>query len=154
MLMTIKWITWASDSARRRMGEWRYSFTPRKLYPQEKSPRYPLDRRPGGPQSRFGRCGKENKSSCRESNPGYPAHSVVAILTELTRQNHKESVWKTCLQRNAVNISVAYIQTVKWRTSVDLLRLGCPCSDVRGCIRKFPDWPPGVRNANGTAACH
>jgi hypothetical protein len=28
------------------------SFTPRSLYPREKSPRYPLDRRLGGPQSR------------------------------------------------------------------------------------------------------
>jgi hypothetical protein len=25
---------------------------------------------------------------------------------------------------------------------------------VRGCIQKFPDWPPGPRTANGTALCH
>jgi hypothetical protein len=25
---------------------------------------------------------------------------------------------------------------------------------VQGCIQKFPDWPPGVRTANGTALCH
>jgi hypothetical protein len=25
---------------------------------------------------------------------------------------------------------------------------------VRGCIRKFPDWPPGARTANGAALCH
>jgi hypothetical protein len=25
---------------------------------------------------------------------------------------------------------------------------------VRGCIQKFPDWPPGARTANGTALCH
>jgi len=24
----------------------------------------------------------------------------------------------------------------------------------RGCIQKFPDWPPGARNANDTALCH
>jgi hypothetical protein len=24
----------------------------------------------------------------------------------------------------------------------------------RGCIQKFPDWPPGARTANGTALCH
>jgi hypothetical protein len=30
------------------------SFTPRPLYPRGKSPRYPLDRRLGGPQSRSG----------------------------------------------------------------------------------------------------
>jgi hypothetical protein len=26
--------------------------------------------------------------------------------------------------------------------------------NVRGCIRKFPDWPLGTRTANGTALCH
>jgi len=25
---------------------------------------------------------------------------------------------------------------------------------VRGCIQKFPDWPPGTRTANATALCH
>jgi hypothetical protein len=30
------------------------SFTPRPLYPQGKSPQYPLDRRLGGPQNRSG----------------------------------------------------------------------------------------------------
>jgi hypothetical protein len=32
-------------------------FTPRPLYPQGKSPRFPLDRRLGGPQIRSGRRG-------------------------------------------------------------------------------------------------
>jgi hypothetical protein len=26
--------------------------------------------------------------------------------------------------------------------------------EIRRCIQKFPDWPPGVRTANGTALCH
>jgi hypothetical protein len=38
------------------------SFTPRPLYPQRKSPWYPLDRRLGGPQSRSGRGGEEKNS--------------------------------------------------------------------------------------------
>jgi hypothetical protein len=25
---------------------------------------------------------------------------------------------------------------------------------TRGCIQKFPDWPPGARTAHGTALCH
>jgi hypothetical protein len=25
--------------------------------------------------------------------------------------------------------------------------------DIRGCIHKFPDWPPQARTANGTALC-
>jgi hypothetical protein len=38
------------------------SITTRPLYPQGKSPRYALDRRLGGPQSRSGRGGEENNS--------------------------------------------------------------------------------------------
>jgi hypothetical protein len=38
------------------------SFTTRPLYPQEKSPRYPFERRLSGPQSRCGRVGEEKNS--------------------------------------------------------------------------------------------
>jgi hypothetical protein len=38
---------------------WLVSFTPLPLYPQGKSPRYPLNRSLDGPQSRSGRCGEE-----------------------------------------------------------------------------------------------
>jgi hypothetical protein len=41
---------------------WVVSFTSRPLYPQGKSPRYPLDRKLGGPQSRSGRGGQEKNS--------------------------------------------------------------------------------------------
>jgi hypothetical protein len=27
-------------------------------------------------------------------------------------------------------------------------------ANIRRCIQKFPDWPPGARIANGTALCH
>jgi len=27
-------------------------------------------------------------------------------------------------------------------------------SRIRGCIQKFPDWPPRAKTANGTALCH
>jgi hypothetical protein len=30
----------------------------------------------------------------------------------------------------------------------------CKYQSIRGCIRKFPDWPPGARTANSTALCH
>jgi hypothetical protein len=30
----------------------------------------------------------------------------------------------------------------------------CTFQQIRGCIQKFPDWPPGARTANGTALCH
>jgi hypothetical protein len=41
---------------------WVVSFTPRPLYPQGKSPWYPLDRRLGGPQSLSGLGGEEKNS--------------------------------------------------------------------------------------------
>jgi hypothetical protein len=42
--------------------KWVVSFTPRPLYPQGKSPWYPLDRRLGGPQIQSGCCGGEEMS--------------------------------------------------------------------------------------------
>jgi hypothetical protein len=41
---------------------WVISFTPRSLYPRKESLCYPLDRRPGGAQSRSGRGGEEKTS--------------------------------------------------------------------------------------------
>jgi hypothetical protein len=59
---------------------------PADLPPREKRPRYPLDRRLGGPQSRFGRVGEEKDIASfprRESNSGTLAHNTVTVLTEL-----------------------------------------------------------------------
>jgi hypothetical protein len=54
------------------------SFTPRPLYPQGKSPWYPLDRRLGGPQSRSVHGGEEVSSQplpgIEPWNPDRPAH--------------------------------------------------------------------------------
>jgi hypothetical protein len=45
-------------------------FTPRPLYPWGKRPQYPLDRRLGGPQSRFARYGEgKNLASIRNQKP-------------------------------------------------------------------------------------
>jgi hypothetical protein len=55
------------------------SFTPQPLYSQGKIPWYPLDRRLGGPQRRFGRGGEEKNSqpppSIEPQNPDRPARS-------------------------------------------------------------------------------
>jgi hypothetical protein len=57
------------------------SFTPRPLYPQGKSPWYPLDRRMGGPQSRSGRGGDEkNSQPLPELEP--PDHNIKMNLNE------------------------------------------------------------------------
>jgi hypothetical protein len=57
------------------------NFIPRPLYLQGNHFRCPLDRRPGGPQSRFG-CFGERKESypCRESNPGLEQEWKVYYL--------------------------------------------------------------------------
>jgi hypothetical protein len=58
---------------------WVVCFTPRPFYPQRKSPRYPLDRRLGGLQSRSGRGGEEKNwqpaPGIEPQNTDSPAHS-------------------------------------------------------------------------------
>jgi hypothetical protein len=73
------------------------SFTPRSLYPQGKSPWYPLDRRLDGPQSRSGRGGEE-ENSLRLPALEPPIIQTVAqrYTTELPQAN---GVQKT--ERNA-----------------------------------------------------
>jgi hypothetical protein len=48
--------------------EWVVRFTLRPLYPREKGPQYPLDRRLGGPQSWSGRGGEKKKVSAPAGN--------------------------------------------------------------------------------------
>jgi hypothetical protein len=67
---------------------WVVSFTPRPLCPQGKSPRYQLDRRLGGPQSRSGGGDEKNfqpPPRIEPYNPNRPARSLVAIPSELSR---------------------------------------------------------------------
>jgi hypothetical protein len=54
------------------------SFTPRPLYHRRKSPRYPLDRRLGGPQNRSGLREKEKTCPHRDSNSDLSAVEPVA----------------------------------------------------------------------------
>jgi hypothetical protein len=56
------------------------SFTPRPLYPQGKSPWYPLDRRLSGPQNRSGRGGEEKNALWRKS----------VIETKVSANTHNE----------------------------------------------------------------
>jgi hypothetical protein len=75
----------------RHMGEWRYSSTILDLgtrrtgcfTPGENAPRYPLDRRLGGPQSRSGRCG-EQKYLVPAGNRS-PTVQPVTVPTDLSR---------------------------------------------------------------------
>jgi hypothetical protein len=63
---------------------WMVSLTPRPLYPQGKSPWYPLDRRLSGPQSRSGR-GRAEKNSRPLPGLEPPIIQPVAQLTVTTK---------------------------------------------------------------------
>jgi hypothetical protein len=67
------------------------SFTPRPLYPQGKSPWYPLGRRLGGPQSRSGRDGKvKNSQPLSELEPPIIQSVAQRYTTELSRLSPHE----------------------------------------------------------------
>jgi hypothetical protein len=52
------------------------------------------------------------------------------------------------LHRRRVKITLV-AHTSQATPNIDLCR-----TRIRGCIQKFPDWPPGPRTANGRALCH
>jgi hypothetical protein len=63
---------------------------PAALYPRGKDPRYPLDRRLGGPQSRSGRRDRRKiLCPCRGSNPDRPARSQT--FTKSKESNFKQN---------------------------------------------------------------
>jgi hypothetical protein len=69
------------------------NFTPRPLYPSAKSPRYPLDRRLGGPQRRSGHDFEEKNSQpppgIEPRSSDYPAHtqSLYRLNYSITNKN-------------------------------------------------------------------
>jgi hypothetical protein len=99
------------------------SFTPQPLYPQGKSPWYPLDRRLGGPQSRSGR-GDEAKNSqpppgIEPLNPDRPARSPALYRLSYHGsylQRHK--YFNLSITGNADNYFLFQMQNVNIRTSL------------------------------------
>jgi hypothetical protein len=94
------------------------SFTPRPLYPQGKSPRYPLARRPSGTQSQSRHGVEEKNSQPRwESNPDYPIVQPVAsrctdwaIATpSVPRYYNKGSVIADNLQKTHINKTDVFV---------------------------------------------
>jgi hypothetical protein len=82
---------------------WVVSFTPRPLYPQGKSPRYSLDRRLGGPQSRSGRGGEEKNS---HSLPGLEPSIIQPIAQRCTTDGSSDHNHTMCLGIVGPNIMV------------------------------------------------
>jgi hypothetical protein len=64
---------------------WMVSFTLLPLYPQGKSPCYPLDRRLGGPQSRSERGGEKNSQPLPVLEPPIIQPAAQRYTTELFR---------------------------------------------------------------------
>jgi hypothetical protein len=58
------------------------SFTPWQLYPLGKSPRYPLERRLGGPQNRSGRRGEEKILAPTGTRNPTPVQPVASRYTD------------------------------------------------------------------------
>jgi hypothetical protein len=73
------WFTTLDFRARWR---WVASFTPRPLYPREERPRYPLDRRLGGPQSQSGHCGEEEKFLTPAENRNHAVQHVARFYSD------------------------------------------------------------------------
>jgi hypothetical protein len=84
---------------------WLVSFTPRPLYPQGKSPWYPLDRRPGGPQSRSGRGGEEKNS---QPQPGIEARIPIVQPVAHLKVSGVAAWSENCKWYNSVPVSAVY----------------------------------------------
>jgi hypothetical protein len=107
---------------------WLVSLTPQPFYPWDKSVRFLLNRRLGGPQNQSG-CRDEEKNfhhffPCRELSRDSPARSLVTILTELPGSRSKyehAGRYKTksgsrTRKVNATTRVCHYLQTVSTRT--------------------------------------
>jgi hypothetical protein len=99
-----QWMYRSTFSWPRTSWKWVVRLTPQPLYPRGKSPRYPLDRRLGGPQSRSRRRG-ENCWPYRDSNSDpsvvqpvtsrYTDYTIpVPHLQEYTGSNPRRSYYE------------------------------------------------------------
>jgi hypothetical protein len=120
------------------------SFAPRPLYPQGKSPWYPLDRRLGRPQSRSGRGGKEKNSqplpeieprssdrqACSQSlyRLSYPgSHCLCGRLNYAATHQLRNTGWsrQICVLGVSNELPVVFTRCI---TSVDPLQRCALCS--------------------------
>jgi hypothetical protein len=83
------------------------SFIPRPLYPKGKSPRYPLDRRLGGPQSRNERSGEKNS----EPLPGLEHPIIRLVAQRYTTELSQLYVWLRIMFMN-IYIHIRILQCI------------------------------------------
>jgi hypothetical protein len=97
---------------------WVVSFTPRPLYPQEKSPWYPLDRRLGGTQNRTG-CGGGEKNS--QPLPGLEPPVIQPVAQRYTTELSRLQFWNNQYKIKLIssdNTSDLYSGGITWLWSV------------------------------------
>jgi hypothetical protein len=129
---------------------WVVSFTPRSLYPRGRTPRYPLDRRLSGPQSRFGRRGEEkilDPTGTRTPTPQslyrlrwrmVPTFFTVVLVPfcqttrcQLRRPYYESIVFILWI---LVNFSVIFLVFCRWVYEMGLP--GCVNTACAGIVRK------------------
>jgi hypothetical protein len=90
------------------------SLSPLPLYPREKSSRYPLHRRLGGPESRSGCYGEEKNllppTGIEPQFPDRPAGSLVTVPTEFRPFRLTQAKWGCTL----LDFSTADTRTWRW----------------------------------------
>jgi hypothetical protein len=88
---------------------WVVSFTLQTLYPRGNSPRYPLDRRMGGHQSRSGSCGKKETLALPGNEP--PPSSVAQSLYRLPYPgSYYYSVASCCAVYSKLALILTYLR--------------------------------------------
>jgi hypothetical protein len=106
------------------------SFTPRPLYPQGKSCWYPLDRRLGGPQSRFDAVmEREIPNPCRESNPPtiYPVvqrYTSELFQLSMSHVSRKTGFWMSRYNLTFRSVFICFVTTVHMNPVTGKLQLG------------------------------
>jgi hypothetical protein len=123
----------------------------RPIYLQGKSPCYPLDRRLGGPQSRYGRGGEEkNFQPLPRLEPPIIQPVAQRNTTELSRLLNTY-IRTTNVGHDGLAVGkqgetlIAYTVHLRGQVIKKTLGKSMNFSKILGCTQRFPDWPPGAR---------
>jgi len=137
------------------------SFTPGQFTPLSNSPRYPLDRKLGGPQSRSRRDGEEKKFHhwiCREVNPCRPAHSLAYTECAVAAPKHVWSVHlKHRVHKHRFGVKKAMLSKrkctytwAKWSYCCrDMFRRTVTLHSFQVTTKKQEMWSPSNKEAKG-----
>jgi hypothetical protein len=80
---------------------------------------------------------------------------ILPLADYVLAQDYVDSVTEFLLYVTLLYLTLPYLDfnmcqnKIQFRGFLRALKI-----IIRMCIRKFPDWPPGARTANGTARCH